>query len=175
MALTHHFYAYFLHQHSSKFKSVLWLNPMIFLLILFMYMLANPNLYFVSIPSLFCLFPSYIERSLNLYFDPSFFFLIPLYTFNEIQICTSVNPINVSAHFLYIKIYANPNLYFGSNPSFFFLIPQYTFNEIQICTSANPMIFCLFHLCIQQTFTLADLRGPATFTRYCQNSLEPST
>ena len=99
-ALTHHFYAYFLHQHSSKFKSVLWLNPMIFLLILFMYMLANPNLYFVSIPSLFCLFPSYIERSLNLYFDPSFFFLIPLYTFNEIQICTSVNPVNVSAHFL---------------------------------------------------------------------------
>ena len=106
---------------------------------------ANSNLYFVSIPWLFCLFPSYIEQSPNLYFgsNPLFLFLIPLYTFNEIQICTSVKPMNVSAHFLYIKIYANPNLYFGSNPSFFFLIPQYTFNEIQIWTSTNPMIFLL--------------------------------
>ena len=48
-----------------------------------------------------------------------------------------------SAHFLYKKIYANPNLYLNSNPSVFFLNPQYTFNEIQICTSANPMIFLL--------------------------------
>merc|ERR1712212_1269476 len=47
----------------------------------------------------------------NLYFgsDPSFFFLISLYIFNKIQICTSANPI------LFLLI---PNLYFGSNPSF---------------------------------------------------------
>ena len=85
LALTHYFYAHFLCQYSSKFKYVLRLNPMIFLLISFMYMLANPNLYLVSIPWFFCLFPSCIKRSPNLYFSshPSFFSLIPLYTFRE--------------------------------------------------------------------------------------------
>ena len=63
------------------------------------------------------------------------------------QICTLANPMIFSAHFLYKKIYANPNLYFDSNPSVFFLIPQYTFNEIQICTSANPMIFLQIQIC----------------------------
>ena len=117
---------------------------------------ANSNLYFVSIPWLFCLFPSYIEQSPNLYFgsNPLFLFLIPLYTFNEIQICTSVKPMNVSAHFLYIKIYANPNLYFGSNPSFFFLIPQWNPNLY----FSQPHDFSAYSLYIYrqtQTCTLA--------------------
>jgi len=68
------------------------------------------------------------------------FFLIPLYMFNEIQICTWANPM-IFLLISFIDLYDNPNLYFGSYPSFLFPISSYTLNEIQICTLANPRIF----------------------------------
>ena len=91
-------------------------------LLLFLYINANPNLYFGSNPRFFCLIPFVYCRK-----SKSVLWLKPM--------------ISLSNSVIYFQ--ANSNLYFGSNPSFFFLIPLYTFNKIQICTSANHMIFLL--------------------------------
>ena len=66
-----------------KSKSVLQQNPMIFSAnFLYKKTYANPNLYFDS--------------------NPSVFFLIPQYTFNDIKICTSAIPIFLLILFIYI-------------------------------------------------------------------------
>ena len=76
----------------------------------------------------------------NLYFDsnPSVFFLIPQYTFNEIQICTSAIPIFLLISFIHQK---RSKSVLQLSPIFFLSNSSYTFNENQICTSANPIIF----------------------------------
>merc|ERR1712208_262213 len=134
LAQSHDFSVDFLYVYVSKSKSVLRLNPMIFLLITWVHQKRSKSV---------------------LQLSPIFFLSNSAYTFNEIQICTSANPIFFSANFLYKKIYANPNLYFDSNPSVFSLIPQYTMKSKSVL-QPSPF-FCLFYLYIYRQIQICTL------------------
>ena len=98
----------------------------------FLYINANPNLYFGSNPWFFCLIPFFIIGNPNLYFgwNPQFLCLILLSIFKQIQICTSALTHHFSANFL---------------------------KPIQICTSTQSHDFSAYLLHTSKEFQICTL------------------